>query len=192
MEDIAAFLDRDGTIIEDIPYLSNPDEVSLLPGAGSAIARLNRSGIKTIMITNQSGIARGYYTTEIVEAIHERLRGLLAMEGAFLDAIYYCPHLPPEMIGEEEDPCDCRKPELGLVYQAQRDHKINLDGSFFLGDRLTDMELARRIGGVGILVETGYGPTALEEYGTAIRDFHICKALPEAVTLLLSLRSASR
>ncbi len=188
-ERIAVFLDRDGTIMEDKDYLADPDGVELIPGAAEAIERLNHRGLLAILLTNQSGIARGYFTTGAVEVIHRRLAELLAGENAFLDSIYYCPHLPHEMLPDAQPPCGCRKPETGMVFRARSDHGIDLEKSYFIGDRLTDIELARRVGGTGILVRTGYGRKTLEELGTERPDFHVCDDLSSATDLVLSLIS---
>lgn len=187
MEKIAVFMDRDGTVIEEIPYLSHPEEVKLIPKAGKAILKLNRRGMKTILVTNQSGIARGYFSIETVDAIHHRLDELLRKEGARLDSIYYCPHLPHEELVDGEKSCDCRKPETGMILQAQKDHDLDLQRCFILGDRLIDMEMARRVGGVGILVKTGYGLNSLEKVDRGGRDFYVREDLSDAIDLVLSL-----
>jgi len=184
---VAVFLDRDGTLIEDIPYLSDPGLARLLPGAGEAVARLNEHGIKVILITNQSGVARGYFTPGEVRSMHQQVRSLLSVEGAVLDAVYYCPHLPVEELGDGERPCDCRKPGIGLILQACEEHNIDPGKSFFVGDRVTDVETGRRMGGIGILVKTGYGTRAMGELGTMARACHSCEDLPAAVDLVLSL-----
>lgn len=188
-ERIAVFLDRDGTIIEDKDYLSDPDGVELIPGVAEAIVRLNQRGIRAILVTNQSGVARGYFTVGTVEAIHRRLAELLTGENAFLDSIYFCPHLPHDILPVDRPPCDCRKPETGMVLRARSDHDIDLEKSFFIGDRLTDIELAERVGGTGILVRTGYGRKTLEEIGTRRPDFHVCDDLSSAIDLVFSLIS---
>jgi len=184
---VAVFLDRDGTLIEDIPYLSDPGLARLIPGAGEAVARLNKNGIKVILITNQSGVARGYFTPGDVRSMHEQVRSLLGVEGAFLDAAYYCPHLPVEELGDGERPCDCRKPGIGLILQACEEHNIDPGKSFFVGDRVSDVETGRRMGGAGILVKTGYGMKATGELGTKVYACHLCEDLPAAVDLVLSL-----
>jgi D-glycero-D-manno-heptose 1,7-bisphosphate phosphatase len=188
-EQIAVFLDRDGTIIEDTDYLSDPDGIQLIPGAAEAIVRLNQRGIRAILVTNQSGVARGYFTVGTVEAIHRRLAELLAGENAILDSIYFCPHLPHDILPVGQPPCDCRKPETGMAIRARSDHGIDLEKSFFIGDRLTDIELAERVGGTGILVRTGYGRKTLEEIDTERPDFHVCDDLSSAIDLVFLLIS---
>lgn len=146
----AVFLDRDGTLIEDTGYIRDPAAVRLLPGAAAAIARLNAAGILAIVVTNQSGIARGLLTAAEYLAIERRVDELLAREGAHLDAHYFCPHLP-EITG----PCECRKPGVLLYRQAADRFGINLSASWWIGDRLRDVVPAEVLGGRGILLLTG-------------------------------------
>jgi D-glycero-D-manno-heptose 1,7-bisphosphate phosphatase len=148
----AAFLDRDGTLIDDLHYLRDPAAVRLLPGVAAAIRSLNHAGILAVVATNQSGIARGRLTEADYRATQRRLDDLLAVEGARLDAHYHCPHLP-EITG----PCDCRKPGPGLYREAARDRDIDLAASWWIGDRLRDLAPARLFGGQGVLVLTGAG-----------------------------------
>lgn len=148
----AAFLDRDGTIVDDPGFLSDPADVRLLPGAARAIRHLNRAGLVVVVVSNQSGIARGLYDVAAYEAVQRRLVELLAAEDAHLDASYYCPHLP-----EISGPCECRKPGTLLYSRARDDLGLDLAHSWYVGDRLSDVEPARRLGGRGILVRTGLG-----------------------------------
>jgi D-glycero-D-manno-heptose 1,7-bisphosphate phosphatase len=153
----AVFLDRDGTLIQEKGYLKDPAEVVLEEGAAEAVARLNRFGFAVVLVTNQSGIARGYYTEEDVAAVHQRLGALLVAEHARLDALYYCPHHPEGVVEEYRKTCSCRKPAVGLYKRASDALGIELQDSYMIGDKLTDMEAARRLGLTGILVKTGYG-----------------------------------
>jgi len=148
----AVFLDRDGTIVEDPGFLHEPENVTLLPGAGEAIRRLNDTGYRVIIVTNQSGIARRRYTVEDYEAVQRRLGELLAAHGARIDASYYCPH-HPLLSG----PCECRKPGLKLFKEAQAAFDIDFSQSWWIGDRLSDIQPARLLGGQAILVATGEG-----------------------------------
>jgi D-glycero-D-manno-heptose 1,7-bisphosphate phosphatase len=148
----AAFLDRDGTLIEDLHYLRDPALVRLLPGVGPALRSLNDAGVLTVVATNQSGIARGRLTEAEYRATRRRLDELLASEGAWIDGHYHCPHLP-EITG----PCDCRKPGSGLYREAARDLDIDLASSWWIGDRLRDLTAARSFGGHGALLLTGSG-----------------------------------
>jgi histidinol-phosphate phosphatase family protein len=145
------FLDRDGTLNFDPGYLSDPNAVQLLPGVRTAIARLNRASFKTVVVTNQSGIGRGLIREETLEAVHRRLRELLAESDAWLDAIYYCPHRP-------EEACGCRKPSAGLVDRACRELALSPQHAFVIGDKATDVELARNIGAIAVLVLSGNHP----------------------------------
>jgi D-glycero-D-manno-heptose 1,7-bisphosphate phosphatase len=148
----AVFLDRDGTIIEDAEYLRNPDQIRLLAGAAQAISRLNASGFAVLVVTNQSGIARGLLSVDDYKATERRVDELLAAEGAHLDGHYFCPHLP-ELTG----PCDCRKPGTLLYRQAAERFAIDLSQSWWVGDRVRDVLPAQVLGGKGILVRTGPG-----------------------------------
>lgn len=148
----AVFLDRDGTVVEDPGFLRDPADVVLLPGAAAAIAHLNRAGIAAVVVTNQSGIARGLILPEEYRAVEQRIGQLLAAEGASLDATYHCPHYPAI-----SGPCECRKPGTMLYRQAAEELGLDLARSWAVGDRLTDLEAVHRLGGRGILVRTGAG-----------------------------------
>jgi histidinol-phosphate phosphatase family protein len=147
MTNRAVFLDRDGTIARNVNYCSRPQDFELLPDTGKAIRLLNQHGFKVIIITNQSGIARGYFTEETLAKIHDKMRDELAKQGAWVDAIYYCPHHP-------DDNCQCRKPKPKLALQAAEDYNIDLDGSFVVGDLPMDIGLGKAIGSRTILIET--------------------------------------
>ena len=148
----AVFLDRDGTIVEDPGFLHEPGKVRLLAGAGEAICRFNQTGWLVVTVSNQSGIARGLYDATAYGAVQRRLVELLAARGARLDAAYVCPH-HPEFTG----PCECRKPGLLLFREAQAAFGLDLTRCCWVGDRLSDVEPARRLGGRGFLVTTGRG-----------------------------------
>ena len=143
-------LDRDGTIIVERHYLSDPEQVELIPGVGSGLRRLSQMGLGLIVVTNQSGIGRGYFDQARLNQIHERMNALLAAEGVRLDGIYFCPHSP-------EEACHCRKPETGMVERAAEEVGLDPTASFVVGDNWADMELGRRIGATTLLVRTGYG-----------------------------------
>ena len=177
----AVFLDRDGTVIEDRHYLADPDGVRLLPGAGAAIARLNRAGIPVILVTNQSGIGRGYFDGSAFAAVQDRLRELLALDEARLDAVYHCPHRPDEL-----SPCDCRKPSTGLFLRAAVEHSLSLRDSFFIGDRPRDVQPALELGGNGILVGTARSPEDQQPDSSDL--FPRVASLSEAVALVLASR----
>lgn len=148
----AVFLDRDGTIAEDPGFLHRPSQVRLLPGSAEAIRRLHQAGFLVVTVSNQSGIARGLYTVADYTAVQRRLTELLAAHDAYLDASYFCPHLP-----EVNGPCPCRKPGTKLFVDARAALGIDFARSFWVGDRLSDVAPAQVLGGRGILVETGRG-----------------------------------
>jgi len=143
-------LDRDGTIIEEREYLSEPEQVRLIPGVGAALRHLREMGFGLVVITNQSGIGRGFFDQEQLERVHGRLRELLEMEGVHVDGFYICPHKP-------EDDCACRKPRLGLLQKAAGELGFNLANSIVIGDKACDIEMGRMAGALTFLVRTGYG-----------------------------------
>ncbi len=153
----AVFLDRDGTVNEEVGYLRNAADLRLIPGAGAAIKRLNDAGLLVVLVTNQSGIARGYFSEEQLLEIHERLKQMLQQDNARLDAIYYCPHHPTAGNSHLTKECDCRKPGTGLIDLASRDLHIDIGQSYVVGDKWSDVELGQRAGAHSILVRTGYG-----------------------------------
>jgi D-glycero-D-manno-heptose 1,7-bisphosphate phosphatase len=148
----AAFLDRDGTLIEDTHYLADPDRIAFIPGVFEALRLLQKAHYRLVIVTNQSGIARGLLSTEQYRAVEARMEELLAAEGITIDAAYFCPHHP-----EFSGPCDCRKPLLGMYYEAERNLGIDLAASVYVGDRLRDVQPALTLGGRGVLVRTGFG-----------------------------------
>ena len=150
----AAFVDRDGTIIRDANYIRDPANVELLPGAADAIRRLNEHNVAVIIVTNQSGIARGWLTGEDYDAVQRRLGALLAAEGARVDGVYMCPHHP-----DTSGPCDCRKPGLALYRQAIAEHELDGSTALFVGDRMRDVAPASSFGGQGILLDVDSTPT---------------------------------
>lgn len=169
-------IDRDGTINVEKHYLSDPDQLELYPGAGAAIRRLNQAGYGVAVITNQSGIARGYFDLATLGRIHARLGELLAAEGARVDGIYLCPHGP-------DDECACRKPLPGMVEQAVAEHGFDPRAAVMIGDKEVDVELGRDVGAATFLVRTGHGRKA-EAEGT--RADHVVDDLPAAVEIILA------
>ena len=161
----AAFLDRDGTIIEDRDYLADPDAVRLLPGAADAIVRLGRAGWPVVIVTNQSGIGRGYMTEADYHAVRRRLDELLADAGANVLATYHCPHDPNKLPA-----CTCRKPAPGLYQRAAAEHGLDLRRSVYVGDRVRDIEAGLRAGGVGYLITADTQQQADVAAGTAADD----------------------
>jgi D-glycero-D-manno-heptose 1,7-bisphosphate phosphatase len=153
----AVFMDRDGTISEEVGYVNHPSRYRVFPYSAEAVRLLNESGWLAILVTNQAGVARGYFTEEVITAVHDRLRKELAQGGARLDAIYYCAHHPT--VGEPpyRSDCDCRKPRPGLVRRAAAEFDIDLAQSWMVGDRYSDTELARNSGVRSAFVLSGYG-----------------------------------
>ena len=148
MRNRAVFLDRDGVVIEEVHYLSDPRKLKLIPGAARAIASLREAGFKVIIVSNQSGVGRGYLTLATLKRIHQKLARELKAKGARLDALYYCPHAP-------EKRCACRKPKLEMLRRARRRFSLDFKSSCFVGDTTTDLKTARDAGCKALLVRTG-------------------------------------
>ena len=142
----AVFLDRDGTIIEDVGYLNECSKIKFLPRVSKAIKLLNKNRFKVIVVTNQSGVARGYFTEETVKEINQNIQELLAKQGAFIDKIYYCPHHLEGTIEEYRKDCLCRKPNPGMIEKAAHEFGIDLKNSFVIGDKRSDVEAGHRVG----------------------------------------------
>jgi len=153
----AVFLDRDGTICEEVGYLDSIERLRLIPGSASAIKMLNERGLKAVVVTNQSGVARGFFSEARLQEVHEEMERMLREEGAYLDGIYYCPHLPGDPNEPDLGVCDCRKPASGLLFQAAADLGLDLRASYMIGDHYTDVECGQRVWAKGILVLTGHG-----------------------------------
>jgi histidinol-phosphate phosphatase family protein len=163
LNDRAVFLDRDGTITKEIGYVHDIEKFELMEHSAEAIRLLNLKGVKVIVATNQSGVARGYFSETHVQGVNKRLVELLKAEGAHVDEILYCPHHPTEGQGPHTFSCDCRKPEPGLLYRAEEKHALHLSRSYVVGDKLTDISLAHRVGAKAVMVLTGYGREELEK-----------------------------
>jgi D-glycero-D-manno-heptose 1,7-bisphosphate phosphatase len=155
----AVFLDRDGTIIEEVGYLDRPERVEFFPFTIDAIRVLNRAGLAVVLVSNQSGIARGFFSEAVVDDVHRKMASMLVAGGAHIDAYYYCPHHPDGKVPGYAKVCDCRKPARGLVDRAIAEFGIDPARSFVVGDRWLDVALARAVGAKGVLVRTGYGET---------------------------------
>jgi D-glycero-D-manno-heptose 1,7-bisphosphate phosphatase len=182
----AVFVDRDGTVTEETGYLSDPDKVRVLQNVSEALRRLNGIEVPVVVISNQSGVARGMFTVEDVEKVNQRMRDLLAAEGAFVDAIYYCTHHP-----DYDIECDCRKPRPGLLIKASRELGISLPQSFMVGDKLIDIQAGKAAGSSTVFVRTGDGEKELQKTRgeiLAIAD-RICADLPEAVDWILGQKN---
>jgi D-glycero-D-manno-heptose 1,7-bisphosphate phosphatase len=176
----AVFLDRDGTLVDDPGYLGNPADVRLLPGAARAVADFGRAGFATIVVTNQGGLAKGLFTLEAYRSVERRVAELVEAEGGRLDAVYFCPH-HPDLSG----PCDCRKPGLELYRRAIREEGIDPVRSWWIGDRLTDLQPSRALGGRGLLVRTGHGRENAAQ--AAAEGFETAEDLREGLRRILEL-----
>jgi D-glycero-D-manno-heptose 1,7-bisphosphate phosphatase len=157
MKQRAVFMDRDGTISEEVGYVNHPSRFRVFPYSAPAIKRLNENGWLAVVVTNQAGVARGYFTEEMIHSVHDRLKRDLEQQGAKLDAIYYCAHhpsvgKPPYLLD-----CDCRKPRPGLILHAAEELNIDRSESWMIGDRYSDIELAHNAGVKSAFVMSGYG-----------------------------------
>ncbi len=175
----AAFLDRDGTLITDVHFLADPDGVVMMPNADAAVRALNDAGVLAIVVTNQSGIARGLITEEQYQATAQRLLDVFATKGARIDGMYHCPHFP-----EVTGPCECRKPGTLLFRRAAAEHGIDFMRSAYIGDRLRDVQPAQALGGRGFLIPVASTPPT--ERDIAAREFSVVDTLGEAVRVFLA------
>jgi D-glycero-D-manno-heptose 1,7-bisphosphate phosphatase len=177
----AVFLDRDGTINEEMGYINHLSRFRLLPEAGPAIRRLNEAGLPVVVVTNQSGAARGYFPATLVDEVHRHLENLLAQAEARVDAIYACLHAP-------DAGCPCRKPQPGLLLQAAQDLNLDLSRSYLVGDRYMDIQTAANAGVQGILVLTGYGLGEYEHFHehSQPQPVHVAASLLDAVDFILA------
>lgn len=172
-------LDRDGVVNEDSPdYIKSPDEWRPISGSLEAIAHLNHAGYKVFLTTNQSGVGRGFFDEATLKKIHEKMIHLLKKAGGHFDEIYYCTHRP-------EDHCRCRKPEIGMLEQIEKDHHIDLKNTIHIGDALRDIQAAKKVDAEAILVLTGKGKKTLENNPELKNQIKICKNLAEAVEFIL-------
>ena len=176
----AVFLDRDGTLIQERDYLADPAGVLLLDGVPEALRRLRVAGYVLVVVTNQSGIARGLYSLADYRAVAQRVDEVLDGEGVLPDATYFCPH-HPEFTG----PCECRKPRPGMYLRAEKDLDLDLPASYFVGDRVKDVLPALELRGTGILVRTGYGES---EAGNVPVGVRVAESLSQAADLILGAR----
>jgi len=191
MKRSAVFMDRDGTINEQMGYINHLSRFIILPGVAEAIRLLNENNFLAIIVSNQSGVARGYFPIELVHEMHATLNRALKVKDAVIDGIYFCPHYPRGDLAEYCHECDCRKPKTGLIDQACENFDIDMSSSYVVGDRYTDMELARRSNLKGVLVETGYGLGDIEYLlpNKSVKPDHIAKDLLGAVQWILDIEN---
>ena len=180
----AVFLDRDGTINDDVGYVSTPLRVRVLPGVAEAIKRVNDAKIPVIVVTNQSGVGRGFFTEEHVREVNDAIGRILKEEGAHIDAWYYCPQWSDDV----SRTCDCRKPQPGMLRQAAVDHGIDLAMSVMIGDKRSDMEVGEVVGAHTVLVLTGNGRETLEHWSSKTQPTYVANGLPEAIEWFLELK----
>lgn len=197
MAETAVFLDRDGTIIEDVGYLADADGLVIFAEAIEAVQALRESGMKVVVVTNQSGVARGLIRERVLEEIHDNLRAAFRHQGAPLDAIYFCPHHPKAKLDRYRRHCDCRKPEPGMLRRAAEALTIDLGRSYMVGDKIDDVVAGHRAGCQSVLVRTGAGRQSarrLEQQADSIpaarRPEAIAADVREAADWILKDRAA--
>lgn len=176
----AVFLDRDGTIAEEVGYLNHASRFRMFPFVAGAIRLLNEAGLPVVVVTNQSGVGRGYFPESLVSTVNELMTQQLAKSRARIDAVYYCPHTSAQQ-------CDCRKPKIGMLERAALEHALDLKHSFVVGDRYGDIELARNAQARAILVRTGYGEGELAWHAAKwpLQPDYVAEDLSRAVEWIL-------
>ncbi len=189
----AVFIDRDGTINEQMGYVNHISRFVLLPGTAEGIRLLNRHQYLAIIVSNQSGVARGYFPMELIDRVHAHMKDLLAKEGANIDGIFFCPHYPRGNVPEYSVECDCRKPRTGLVQKACESFDIDMKNSYVIGDRCSDIELAERSNLQGIMVTTGYGLGDIEYVlpNKPFKPLHIARDFLHAVRWIIEREEKS-
>ena len=173
------FLDRDGTLIEEVGYLSHLDRIALYPWSIESVKLLNRAGFKGVVVTNQAGVARGLFDEDFIDEAHRFLDQKFSDGGATIDKFYYCPHHPEASVEAYRSECDCRKPKAGMLWKAAQELQLELSHSFVIGDRLSDLRLGQAVGARSLLVRTGYGETTARELTD---DVEVAYTAPELMT----------
>ena len=190
------FLDRDGTLNEEVHYLHKKEDLRLIEGAADALCRFRKSGYRLVVVTNQAGVARGYYQEEDVKLLHEYMNEILRPLGAEIDCFFYCPHHPEHGIGAYKKNCSCRKPDIGMFEQAEQYFQVDKAHSWMIGDKLIDVEAGKRFGVRTVLVGTGYGAKVHQELTGQERrklpyDVY-AKTLADAASAILESENDSR
>jgi D-glycero-D-manno-heptose 1,7-bisphosphate phosphatase len=181
----AVFMDRDGTLIEEVGYVDRLERLALFPWSVDAVRLLNQAGYKVVVVTNQAGVARGMVDESFVGEAHRHLAARMAAGGARIDAFYYCPHHPDSAIEAYRRDCDCRKPRPGMLHAAERDVGIDLAQSFMIGDRWPDLQAGRAAGTQAVLVRTGYGRSEEQRPPEGISADAVVDNLIDAVSWIL-------
>jgi D-glycero-D-manno-heptose 1,7-bisphosphate phosphatase len=189
----AVFIDRDGTLTEEVGYVNHPSRLRLLPRAAEAVRRLNAAGVAAVVVTNQAGIARGYFSEDVLRAVHDALRAQLAQAGARLDGLYACVHHPTEGEPPYRAQCECRKPRAGLLQRAADELGLDLARSTMIGDKASDLVPGRAVGAATVLVLTGYGRGEWEYRRPhfPVEPDHVAPDLLDAVDWALATRAAA-
>jgi D-glycero-D-manno-heptose 1,7-bisphosphate phosphatase len=187
----AVFVDRDGTLTDEVGYVNHPSRLRLLPRAAAAIRRLNDAGVPVVVVTNQSGIAKGYFSPDVLDTVHALLREQLREHGARLDGLYVCTHHPSEGEPPFRAECDCRKPKPGLLTRAARDLDLDLSASWVVGDKPSDLAAAEPVRARPVLVLTGYGLGEWEYHRArfSVKPVHVAEDLLDAVEWILASRA---
>jgi D-glycero-D-manno-heptose 1,7-bisphosphate phosphatase len=181
----AVFLDRDGTMIEDVGYLDRIERLKLFPYTIDAVRLLTRAGFKVVVVTSQAGVANGIVSEDFLGEAHGVIRQKIEAAGGRVDGFYYCPHLPYAAVEKYRTDCDCRKPKPGMILNAARDLSLDVHASFVVGDRWRDIEMGQAAGVAGVLVETGYGKTEASRRPDHVRPVPVLANLIEATTWIL-------
>jgi D-glycero-D-manno-heptose 1,7-bisphosphate phosphatase len=187
------FIDRDGTLTEEVGYVNHPRRIRLLPRSAEAIRRLNAAGIAAVVATNQAGLARGYFSEEVLKAVNDEMLRQLEESGARIDGLYVCTHHPSEGAPPYRTECDCRKPKAGLLERAARELGLDLAASTMVGDKASDLECGRAVGARAVLVLTGYGLGDWEYRRQSFRvpPDHVAADLFDAVEWVLARKAAA-
>jgi D-glycero-D-manno-heptose 1,7-bisphosphate phosphatase len=189
----AVFIDRDGTLTEEVGYVNHPQRIRLLPRSAEAIRRLNAAGIAAIVATNQAGLARGYFSAEVLKAANDEMLRQLKEAGARLDGVYVCTHHPTEGAPPYRTECECRKPKAGMLQRAARELGVDLAASTMIGDKPSDLDCGRAVGARAVLVLTGYGLGDWEyrRHSFRVPPDHVAEDLLDAVEWVLKRQVAA-